>query len=302
MVDFRVDATQTNVGIRPIGTASNIDRTMKVRQLIRPDIMVSAIAHLSVLALIFVFAEVRRFNEVTTAPIVVDLVTPEEAENKPQAEPTATPQSPSSPATPSETTASPPATPSQQAAEASPPKQATRPDRREAAIQQKAAPQPSPAPSQASSPSYTQPEPDLTVKYHVMLGLPEDIPVRSGDASSSPEVPGDGIDATASSEADLSNSVIAAFRRHLKTCSRLPAELTPSDKVIIKLRVLMTPQGRLARDPILIEASASAKGPLLVQGAIAALKACQPYGMLPADRYGEWKVIDLSFTPGDFTS
>jgi len=38
----------------------------------------------------------------------------------------------------------------------------------------------------------------------------------------------------------------------------------------------------------------------LMQGAIKALQACQPYAMLPADRYGEWKVLDLSFTPQDF--
>jgi hypothetical protein len=44
------------------------------------------------------------------------------------------------------------------------------------------------------------------------------------------------------------------------------------------------------------------KGPLLMQSAISALHACQPYAMLPVDRYGEWKVIDLSFTPQDFAS
>jgi hypothetical protein len=38
----------------------------------------------------------------------------------------------------------------------------------------------------------------------------------------------------------------------------------------------------------------------LMQGAISALQACQPYAMLPADEYGEWKVLDLSFTPQDF--
>ena len=268
--------------------------------------MVSAIAHLSVLALIFVFAEVRRFNEVATAPIAVDLVTPEEIEKQPPPEPPPMPQSPSSQAMPSpETTASPPPTASRRAAEAAPPKQAPRPDRSEPAAEQKLEPQqtpPSPAPSQASSPSYTPPEPDLTVKYHVMLGLPEDTPVQAGGATSSRDVSGDGIDATASSEADLSSSIIAQFRRHLKTCSKLPAQLAPSDKVIIKLRVLMTRQGTLAGDPILIEASASAKGPLLMQSAMAALKACQPYGMLPVDRYGEWKAIDLSFTPADFAS
>jgi hypothetical protein len=42
------------------------------------------------------------------------------------------------------------------------------------------------------------------------------------------------------------------------------------------------------------------KGPLLMKGAISALEACQPYAMLPPDRYGEWKVLDLSFTPQDF--
>jgi len=96
--------------------------------------------------------------------------------------------------------------------------------------------------------------------------------------------------------------VIEEFRRHLKTCSRLPAEITPSDNVMVKLRVVLTPQGRLATDPILMAASASAKGPLLMQSAIAALNSCQPYTMLPPNRYGEWKVMDLSFTPNDFSS
>jgi hypothetical protein len=63
----------------------------------------------------------------------------------------------------------------------------------------------------------------------------------------------------------------------------------------------MTLEGKLAAEPILIEASASAKGPALMQSAIDALQACQPYAMLPADRYGEWKVLDLSFTPQDFS-
>ena len=48
---------------------------------------------------------------------------------------------------------------------------------------------------------------------------------------------------------------IAEFRRHLKTCSTLPKEIAPSDKVAIKLRVLMTPDGRLGAEPALIEAA-----------------------------------------------
>jgi hypothetical protein len=131
------------------------------------------------------------------------------------------------------------------------------------------------------------PQPDLSVKYHVLLGLPQDNP-------------GDGFDAPATQKADVGTDPVSEFRRHLKTCSTLPKEIAPSDAVKIKLRVLMTPEGRLAADPILIEASASMKGPLLMQSAISALRACQPYAMLPADKYREWKILDLVFTPQDF--
>ena len=37
-----------------------------------------------------------------------------------------------------------------------------------------------------------------------------------------------------------------------------------------------------------------------MKSASSALVACQPYKMLPADKYDEWKVMDLTFTPQDF--
>jgi hypothetical protein len=81
---------------------------------------------------------------------------------------------------------------------------------------------------------------------------------------------------------------------------KLPGSIAPSDKLRIVLRAFMTLEGKLATEPVLIEASASPKGPALMQSAISALQSCQPYAMLPQDRYGEWKVLDLSFTPEDF--
>jgi hypothetical protein len=162
-------------------------------------------------------------------------------------------------------------------------------------------PQTPPPPAESASLGYVPPEPDVTVKYHVVLGLPPALP-PAPMASSAGDRPGDGIDATASRKADIASNLIAEFRQHLKTCSKLPAALTPSDNVHVKLRVLMRPDGKLAAEPILIEGTASMKGLELKQGAVQALMACQPYAMLPADRYGEWKVLDLSFTPDDFTS
>jgi hypothetical protein len=305
---------------------------MNVRQYIRPDIAVSAIAHLSVLALVFVFTEVHPFGTVTAEPIAVDIVRLDEIGTK--VEPDLQPQLPSSDvAVGSKEASAAPAASQAESVGPPPQQQPTRQGRKEAALQQKQQEQkqqaksqqssqatppqpqsqpqatqqsPPPPPQPAPSPSlgYTPAEPDLTIKYNVMLGLPEDLsvapPKSAGDKTQ--DKSGDGGDATASTKADVSSSVIEEFRRHLKTCSKLPASITPSDKVMVKLRVVMTPQGRLATAPILIAATASEKGPLLMQGAVAALNSCQPYSMLPPNRYGEWKVIDLSFTPDDFSS
>ena len=125
-----------------------------------------------------------------------------------------------------------------------------------------------------------------------MLGLPPELPSQNKS--------GGDFDAPASKAADIASNLIREFRGHLKTCSKLPESIASSDRVRITLRLLMTRDGKLAVDPILIEASASAKGPVLMQAAIAALEACQPYTMLPADKYDNWKMLDLSFTPLDF--
>jgi hypothetical protein len=150
-----------------------------------------------------------------------------------------------------------------------------------------AALQPSPQPHPAPPPSYNAPEPDISVRYGVLLGLP-----ASGI--------GDGSGAAEATKADIPAMDTAQFRHHLKTCSKMPASVSPGDNIRIVLRVPFTTDGKIAAPPALIEASASAKGPALMKGAIEALVACQPYAMLPPDKYNEWKVLDLSFTPRDF--
>jgi len=260
------------------------------RRFIRSGIAASAIGHLSILTAVLIFTEVHPLGTVTAEPITVDIVSPDEAA---KAEPLPTPKTePSHPFDlSSKSASSSPAAAAAPAAATQPQKQATLSTpslNRQEAQQANAQPQP---PSTSPLPAYRPPEPDLSIKYHVLLGLPPDLPqAKSGD-----------FDAPASKTADIASSLITEFRRHLRTCSKLPGSIAASDKVKVTLRVLMTPEGRLAAEPILIEASASTKGPALMQGAITALQACQPYAMLPAERYGEWKVLDLSFTPQDFS-
>ena len=253
----------------------------------------SAIGHLSALTMVLIFAEVHPFGSVTAEPIAVDIVSPEEAAATAKKEaPLSAPKAqPSDAFGLSSKAAASGSTEPAAARDAAmrPQKQAARsPNTQQANAQ----PQP---PAASPVPAFVPPEPDLSIKYHVVLGLPPELP--PGPAK---DRPGDGFDGSTSEKADIASSLVAEFRRHLKTCSKLPASVAPTDSVMIKLRVLMTPEGRLGAEPVVAEGSASLKALDLGQSAIDALQACQPYTMLPADRYGEWKVLDLSFTPQDF--
>jgi hypothetical protein len=249
---------------------------------------VSIAAHLMVLTVGLGYAGVRPFETAPVEAIAVDLVTPDEVkEATPEAPPKPTPLDiPDLSAKEQPVAASKPAAPPppQQAAAmpATTPAAAPKADAKHAALQPAAE-----ASSPAPQPSWRPPEPDLSVKYQVNLGLP----ARPGS---------DDFDTMAFSAAKVATDDVAKFREHLKTCSVLPASIAPTDKVTIRLRASFLTDGTLASAPLLIEASASAKGPLLMQAAIEALRACQPYAALPADKYNEWKVLDLSFTPRDF--
>ena len=277
---------------------------MEPRHLIRAAIALSVIGHLALAVGVF-FADARPFDPSVTENISVDVVTPEQVAAVEKAAEAPTPAiDPPKPPPPepefrlpdldkptfddkkAEPAASKPPPPALQqaaapaaAAPAEPPKPGSSPPvppQQQAAVQ----PPPQPAPALAAPPTA---EPDITVKYGVQLGLP-----------------GGNGGALATDKADIDALDIAAFRRHLRSCSMLPAEVARTDKVRIVMRALFASDGTLRTDPTLIEASASMKGPLLMQAAIQALQKCQPYAMLPADKYSEWKVLDLVFTPQDF--
>ncbi|UPJ55911.1 hypothetical protein [Bradyrhizobium sp. 192] len=311
---------------------------MELRKIIRTDIAASAIAHLTLVALIIVISEVHPFRSQQPETVTVDIVTPEQVkeEIKQQEAKEAAKEKPPEPefklpkldvtdkADPAAKPADKPqASPqsSQQPAQQKQPQPAQTPKLREAAAQpqqsppqqqppQQQQPQPLPQPPQAMPqpeaqqpppqsappPAYQAAQPDVTVKYGVMLGLPPELP---------PELPkespkDDGGDAKDSIAAKLPAEVIAELRRHLRSCAKLPAGLSPTDAVRIKLRAVFATDGTLAREPILIEAPPSAKGVALMKSAMSALQDCQPYKMLPANLYGEWKVMDLPFSPRDF--
>ena len=259
-------------------------------RLLNPSGMaVSVATHLAVLTVGLGYAGVRPFETMRVEAIAVDIVSADETreaarEPPPKPAPLEIPDlsTGDQPAAATKTAASQsPPQPSAQQAMPSAASAAETTDTKPAAIQQPLA-----AATRQPALSWRPPEPDLSVKYQVNLGLPAP---RGSD-----------FDTLAFSTAKVPTDDVAKFRERLKTCSVLPDSVAPTDKVTIRLRASFLPDGTLASTPLLIEASASAKGPLLMQAAIDALAACQPYTALPADKYTEWKVLDLAFTPRDF--
>ena len=111
-------------------------------------------------------------------------------------------------------------------------------------------------------------------------------------------LPEKGFDFEATITANISGDDRAAFKAHLRKCWKLPDGLSPAANTRVVLRVYLKRDGALASEPVLIEASASRDGPAVLLAARAALTACQPYA-LPAEKYREWRILDLTFTPKD---
>ena len=245
----------------------------------RTGVLISGVSHVVLIALALLGTP-KLFDNPPLGAIEIELVRPEEAEppkekppdEKPPEKPKDDKPAPFDPFTP-QTTEPPP-----QAAEKPQPQ-----PKAPAPTQQAMGPQipsPAPAPPQPTTPWIFDP-----VNIPALMNLPNP--------------PEKGFDSEATTTANLSDNEKAAFKAHLKKCWRLPDGMTPAQTTRVVLRIFLKRDGGLAADPLLIEASASRDGPVLLKAAIRTLKDCQPYAFLPPDKYREWKVLDLSFSPRD---
>jgi hypothetical protein len=271
----------------------------------RSGLVISVIGHVVVLGAGLIFAGARPFDLVPVEAIAVDIVSPNDIDiAAAAAAPPATPPAPDNPffvgtgPAPLWSAQRPLPPPAQSSPPPAPKAPASNRNARQAGAKP-AAPSPAAAaqtaPQQfalfaaplASREGAAQPK---TANFPDMFALPLALP----DGSL-----GGAFDAPAIDSVEIGQDETAAFRDRIKTCASLPDTISPDDKIRIVLRVSFMPDGTLASEPMLIEGSPSAKGLALKQSAIQALRQCQPYGMLPADKYKEWKSLDLSFTPRD---
>lgn len=101
----------------------------------------------------------------------------------------------------------------------------------------------------------------------------------------------------AASAAKLSSGEVAAFKAHLRRCWRPPAGVPSDAGVRAVIRLALTRDGRLAAKPTPLSVDGASHAFPLVKSALDALATCQPYTELPADKYREWKLLDLTVTP-----
>jgi hypothetical protein len=95
----------------------------------------------------------------------------------------------------------------------------------------------------------------------------------------------------------------APFRELVSSCGKLPlgSGISPNEKISIHVRVFLNRDGTVAAAPQLLdESNPSANEQVLMESFVSALQKCQPYTMLPQDRYKQWRMLDLFVSSRSF--
>lgn len=112
---------------------------------------------------------------------------------------------------------------------------------------------------------------------------------------------GGGIAAPPVGAPNVAHDFATVFLERVSSCSALPPGVGISDKISISVRVTFNPDATLAAPPVPNGRIASRKEAAMLQSATEALQRCQPYTMLPPQKYAQWKTLDLTFSPLNFS-
>ena len=147
------------------------------------------------------------------------------------------------------------------------------------------------APSDAPAPSAPPPPAPTTgqaAQLAEMLGLPQPVATSGG--------------APSDYKANLTADAVAGFTSHVQSCWTPPPAAVKDANITVFIRVRLKRDGSLAGPPEPLGGSASMQALTLLQASLNALKSCPAYTALPADKYDEWRVLDLRFTPNGIST
>ncbi len=99
----------------------------------------------------------------------------------------------------------------------------------------------------------------------------------------------------------LTSSEVDALRSRMYQCWRISADAVNPEELHVRVRVLLNENGTVKDasllDKVRINTSRNEYLKIAAQRALRAVSKCAPYDFLPAEKYGVWKDMELSFRP-----
>ncbi len=99
---------------------------------------------------------------------------------------------------------------------------------------------------------------------------------------------------------ELSNSEVEGFKVQMSKCWSVPIGAANAHKLIIAVRVALSPEGRLLTRPEIVN-DPGTRNPFFrtaAESALRAIRRCQPFRM-PEEKYESWKNMTLVFNPAE---
>jgi hypothetical protein len=279
-----------------------------LKRYIRPGLVVSVGGHLAALIVGLFFVGANAFHAPPPEAMVVEVVTPDELprfEGTPSARHSSGSETPSPSVGKGAVTQAPPPAPRPQP-QPQPQQQAQQrptPQReaKEAAAQN--LPVPKAAQAELVGAEKTEPEKQNPSEAQPATEPPQQAPEQPNFAEAVAQYvalggPLGGGFAAPPVDTNVSGyDWTAPFRERVGSCSKKPEGVESGDKVTIKIRISFNHDGTVASPPRLLVPAPSAKQQALMDSAVDALERCQPFTMLPPEKYKQWKTMQVYVTP-----
>jgi hypothetical protein len=250
----------------------------------RTCLAISVVIHTVVMLWLMLAPNARTLEGVSPEPMLVDLVSPQDAPPEAQQELPKTAIAKAEDAKAEEKSESP--RPAQRQPNGDPSK--TEPPKAPRQAEQKPAPKNEPRNEIKSEPPTVPPDnAEERAATAARLAWMLNLPVGSSASLAS---------APSEEKANLTKEQIAAFKAQVRKCWVVPPDTPNAPGVNVIMRIALSPDGMLGAAPELIAAPLEVDGRPLRDSAKRALQQCQPYTSLPSDKYKDWKILDLTFT------
>jgi hypothetical protein len=118
-----------------------------------------------------------------------------------------------------------------------------------------------------------------------------------------PELQDGGVGQGSGESTGLPATTRAAVRAKIRQCWHAPANIAGAENLKIKIRLVLSRDGKLLAPPDDIAVAGATQGmpqdagPRIRASLFDAITSCAPYDMLPPDKYDDWKVFDVDLSP-----